>query len=119
MNPPENKSTQDPAAADRSKPLAGLRVLDCSHALAGPFCTLTLAGYGADVYKLESRDGGDIGRGWGPPNYGDQSSFFMGLNRGKYGISIDLKKPEGVELCLQLLEKVDVFIENFRPGAMQ
>jgi crotonobetainyl-CoA:carnitine CoA-transferase CaiB-like acyl-CoA transferase len=104
---------------DPSKPLAGLRVLDCSHALAGPFCTLILADYGAEVYKLEARDGGDIGRGWGPPYYGDQSSFFMGLNRGKFGISIDLKKPEGVELCLRLIEQVDVFIENFRPGAME
>ncbi|HXY37334.1 MAG TPA: CoA transferase [Planctomycetaceae bacterium] len=104
---------------DPSKPLVGLRVLDFSHALAGPFCTLILADYGADVYKLESRDGGDIGRGWGPPNYGDQSSFFMGLNRGKFGISIDLKKPEGIELCLRLVEKMDVFIENFRPGTME
>ncbi|HET6328414.1 MAG TPA: CoA transferase, partial [Planctomycetaceae bacterium] len=78
-----------------------------------------LAEYGADIYKLESRDGGDIGRGWGPPNYGDQSSFFMGLNRGKFGISIDLKKPEGIELCLRLSETMDVFLENFRPGTME
>jgi formyl-CoA transferase/CoA:oxalate CoA-transferase len=109
---------RDSANFDSSKPLAGLRVLDFSHALAGPFCTLILAEYGADVYKLESRDGGDIGRGWGPPDYGDQSSFFMGLNRGKFGISIDLKRPEGIELCLRLIETMDVVIENFRPGTM-
>lgn len=58
-------------------PLHGLRVLDFSHALAGPFCTLVLADYGAEIFKLEARDGGDMGRGWGPPFYGDQSSFFM------------------------------------------
>ena len=113
-----DSAERDSANFDPSKPLAGLRVLDFSHALAGPFCTLILAEYGADVYKLESRDGGDIGRGWGPPDYGDQSSFFMGLNRGKFGISIDLKRPEGIELCLRLIETMDVLIENFRPGTM-
>jgi crotonobetainyl-CoA:carnitine CoA-transferase CaiB-like acyl-CoA transferase len=112
-------SEHQPPAVDPGKPLAGVRVLDFSHALAGPFCTLILAEYGADIYKLESRDGGDIGRGWGPPDYGDQSSFFMGLNRGKFGISIDLKKPEGIALCLRLVETMDVFIENFRPGTME
>jgi formyl-CoA transferase/CoA:oxalate CoA-transferase len=108
--------------APQSEPLApldGLRVLDFSHALAGPYCTMVLSEYGSTVYKLESRDGGDMGRGWGPPYYGDQSSFFMGLNRGKYGISIDLKRPEGIELCLRLVESMDVLIENFRPGTME
>jgi crotonobetainyl-CoA:carnitine CoA-transferase CaiB-like acyl-CoA transferase len=100
-------------------PLEGVRVLDFSHALAGPYCTLILSEYGATVYKLESRGGGDMGRGWGPPYYGNQSSFFMGLNRGKYGISIDLKKREGIELCLRLVESMDVLIENFRPGTME
>src|ERR1700753_1901104 len=100
-----------------SKPLDGVRVLDFSHALAGPYCTLLLADYGAEVYKLESR-AGDMGRGWGPPFAGGEASFFLGLNRGKLGISIDLKQPEGVELCLRLLDRMDVLIENFRPGAM-
>ena len=59
-----------------------------------------------------------MGRGWGPPFTGDQASFFLGLNRGKYGLSIDLKRREGIDLCLQLLEKMDVLIENFRPGTM-
>lgn len=100
-----------------SLPLAGIRVLDFSHALAGPYCTLLLADYGAEVYKLEAREG-DMGRGWGPPFAGGESSFFLGLNRGKRGISIDLKNPEGKELCLRLVDKMDVLIENFRPGAM-
>src|SRR5205085_9913020 len=66
---------------------------------------------------LEARCG-DMGRGWGPPFAGGEAHFFLGLNRGKNGISIDLKHPEGLELCLRLVEKVDVVIENFRPGAM-
>ena len=100
-------------------PLHGIRVLDFSHALAGPYCTLLLADSGADVYKLEPKHLGDMGRGWGPPFAGDQSSFFLGLNRGKKGISIDLKKPEGIGLCRQLMAQMDVVIENFRPGTME
>ena len=83
----------------------------------GPYCTLLLADYGAEVYKLESREG-DMGRGWGPPFAGPDASFFLGLNRGKRGISIDLKHAEGLDLCLRLIDKMDVLIENFRPGSM-
>jgi len=100
-----------------TKPLDGVRVLDFSHALAGPLCTLLLADYGAEVIKLEAR-AGDMGRGWGPPFSGGEAHFFLGLNRGKQGISIDLKRPEGVDLCLRLIDNVDVLLENFRPGAM-
>ena len=100
------------------KPLDGIKLLDFSHALAGPYCTMLLADYGAEVYKLESRDG-DMGRGWGPPFAGGMASFFLGLNRGKRGISIDLKKPDGIELCLRLIDRMDVLVENFRPGAME
>ncbi len=99
------------------KPLDGVRVLDFSHALAGPLCTLLLADYGAEVYKLEARSG-DMGRGWGPPFAGGDAHFFLGLNRGKLGISIDLKRPEGLDLCLRLIDTVDVVLENFRTGAM-
>jgi crotonobetainyl-CoA:carnitine CoA-transferase CaiB-like acyl-CoA transferase len=102
-----------PAAA-----LDGIRILDFSHALAGPYCTLLLSDFGASVFKLESPAGGDMGRGWGPPFAGEQSSFFLGLNRGKQGISIDLKTPEGIDLCLRLIDRMDVLVENFRPGAM-
>jgi crotonobetainyl-CoA:carnitine CoA-transferase CaiB-like acyl-CoA transferase len=98
--------------------LDGIRILDLSHALAGPYCTLLLADYGAQVYKLEAREG-DMGRGWGPPFAGGVASFFLGLNRGKRGISIDLKQPEGLDLCLRLIDKMDVLIENFRPGSME
>jgi crotonobetainyl-CoA:carnitine CoA-transferase CaiB-like acyl-CoA transferase len=102
----------------RPASLDGIQVLDFSHALAGPYCTLLLADFGARVFKLESPAGGDMGRGWGPPFAGGQSSFFLGLNRGKFGISIDLKQPEGLELCLRLIDRMDVLVENFRPGAM-
>jgi formyl-CoA transferase/CoA:oxalate CoA-transferase len=78
---------------------------------------MLLAEYGAEVYKLESRDG-DMGRGWGPPFAGGVASFFLGLNRGKRGISFDLKQPEGLDLCLRLVDLTDVLVENFRPGAM-
>jgi len=101
----------------KSPVLDGIRVLDFSHALAGPYCTLLLSDYGATVYKLEGRSG-DMGRGWGPPFAGGISSVFLGLNRGKQGISIDLKQPEGLDLCWRLIEQMDVLVENFRPGSM-
>src|ERR1041385_756961 len=88
----------DPMTTSQKSALEGLRVLDFSHALAGPYCTLLLAEYGAEVYKLEAPQGGELSRGWGPPFAGGQASYFLGLNRGKRGISIDLKRAEGVEL---------------------
>jgi crotonobetainyl-CoA:carnitine CoA-transferase CaiB-like acyl-CoA transferase len=97
--------------------LDGIRVLDFSHALSGPYCTLLLSDYGASVYKLEASEG-DMGRGWGPPFAGGVASVFLGLNRGKRGISINLKQPEGLDLCLRLIDRVDVLVENFRPGTM-
>jgi crotonobetainyl-CoA:carnitine CoA-transferase CaiB-like acyl-CoA transferase len=99
-------------------PLHAVRVLDFTHALAGPYCTLLLGGYGATVNKLEAPSG-DLGRGWGPPYTGPQSSYFLGINAGKKGVCIDLKKPEGRELCLQLIDRMDVLIENFRVGTME
>lgn len=103
----------------KTRPLSGIRVLDFSHALAGPYCTMMLSDFGAEVYKLESPTSGDMGRGWGPPFVGPYSSFFLGLNRGKKGVAIDLKTASGMDLCLRLIDKMDVLIENFRPGAME
>jgi len=79
---------------------------------------MLLADFGAQILKLESPLSGDMGRGWGPPFAGEYSSFFLGLNRGKRGVAIDLKKPAGIDLCLRLVDQVDVLIENFRPGSM-
>ncbi|MBY0506410.1 MAG: CoA transferase [Bryobacteraceae bacterium] len=100
-------------------PLAPLVVLDFTHALAGPYCTMLLANYGADVYKIEGPEAYDMGRTWGPPFIGDVASYFLSLNSGKRGLAIDLKDPRGIELCRQMIAKADVLIENFRPGTME
>ncbi len=99
-------------------PLDGLLVLDLSHALAGPYCTMLMATYGARVIKVEGTDTTDMGRTWGPPFSGADASFFLGINTGKEAIAIDLKDPRGVELCRELIAKADILIENFRPGTM-
>lgn len=98
-------------------PLDGITVLDFSHALAGPYCTMLMAAYGAAVIKVESPEG-DIGRTWGPPFHGADASYFVGLNSGKQSLAIDLKTSEGLDACRKLAAKADVLIENFRPGTM-
>ncbi len=100
-----------------SAPLDGITVLDFSHALAGPYCTMLMAAYGAQVIKVEGPDG-DIGRTWGPPFNGTDASYFVGLNSGKQSLVVDLKTPEGLEVCRKLAAKADIVIENFRPGTM-
>lgn len=99
-------------------PLDGLLVLDFTHALAGPYCTMLMATYGADVVKVEEPEHGDIGRAWGPPFQGSDSAYFVGLNSGKKSLAIDLKTPEGLEQCRALAAIADIVIENFRPGTM-
>jgi crotonobetainyl-CoA:carnitine CoA-transferase CaiB-like acyl-CoA transferase len=99
-------------------PLDGITVLDFSHALAGPYCTMLMAAYGARVIKVESPGAGDIGRYWGPPFQGGEASYFLGLNSGKQSLAVDLKKPEGLDICRRLAAKIDILIENFRPGTM-
>jgi formyl-CoA transferase/CoA:oxalate CoA-transferase len=79
---------------------------------------MLLAAYGAEVCKIEGPESIDMGRTWGPPFQGSQASYFLGINSGKQAAAIDLKQPEGRELCLQLAERADVWIENFRPGLM-
>jgi crotonobetainyl-CoA:carnitine CoA-transferase CaiB-like acyl-CoA transferase len=98
-------------------PLHGITVLDFSHALAGPYCTMLMAAYGAKVIKVEGPDG-DIGRTWGPPFHGTDAAYFVGLNTGKQSLSIDLKTAEGLGACRQLAADADIVIENFRPGTM-
>ena len=98
-------------------PLDGITVLDFSHALAGPYGTMLMAAYGAEVIKVESPEG-DIGRTWGPPFHGADASYFVGLNSGKQSLAIDLKTPEGLDSCRKLAAKADILIENFRPGTM-
>ena len=98
-------------------PLAGLRILDLTWVLSGPFATMTLSDLGADVIKLERPPFGDVSRTTGPLVDGE-SGYFFSVNRGKRSISIDLKSDEGKELFRQLIGEVDVLVENFTPGAM-
>jgi crotonobetainyl-CoA:carnitine CoA-transferase CaiB-like acyl-CoA transferase len=99
--------------------LADLTVLDLSHALAGPFASTMLGDYGADVIKIESPDGGDMARRWGPPFYGGESAYFVNLNRNKRSIALDLKAAAGRDLFFSLLDRADIVIENLRVGAVE
>jgi crotonobetainyl-CoA:carnitine CoA-transferase CaiB-like acyl-CoA transferase len=104
-------------AADVSAPpLAGIRVADLSRVLAGPYCTMMLADLGADVVKVERPGDGDETRSWGPPYAGGEAAYFLAVNRTKRSIAVDLKRPEGRELVLELCARADVVVENFRPG---
>ena len=97
-------------------PLTGVRVVDLSRVLAGPYATMTLADLGADVVKIEHPAGGDETRTWGPPFAGGESAYFLSVNRGKRSVALDLKDPEGRDIALELCARADVVIENFRPG---
>ncbi len=97
-------------------PLAGIRVVDFSRVLAGPYATMTLADLGADVVKVEHPKGGDETRAWGPPFAGGESAYFLSINRSKRSVALDLKDPEGRDLALDLCASADVLIENFRSG---
>ena len=99
-----------------SEPLAGIRVVDFSRALAGPFCAQMLGDMGADVVKIEARQGGDDSRGWGPPFIGQESTYFFAMNRNKRSVTLDLKK--GRHIAERLLQSADVVVENFSPGTM-
>ncbi|WP_172411557.1 CaiB/BaiF CoA transferase family protein [Arthrobacter globiformis] len=101
-----------------SGPLAGVRVLDLTHFVAGPWCTMLLADLGAEVIKLEP-PGGEIGRGMGSVFTAGESAIFLGFNRGKRSISLDLKQPEGLAAALKLAEQADVVVQNFRPGTAE
>lgn len=104
-------------AADTSLPLAGLKVLDLTRALAGPYATALLSDLGATIVKVESIKGGDSTRGW-PPFEGEHSLYYDSTNRGKQSIALDFYAPEGQKLLRQMALDSDVVIENFRPGVM-
>ena len=101
-----------------SLPLAGVKVLDLTRALAGPFCTMTLADMGADVVKLEPMPAGEMSRQWGPRDQ-DVTVYFLSANRNKKGIAIDLRKPEGLALAHRLALESDVVVENFKSGTIE
>jgi crotonobetainyl-CoA:carnitine CoA-transferase CaiB-like acyl-CoA transferase len=98
--------------------LQGIKVVDLSRVLGGPYCTQALADHGAQVIKLEPPDG-DETRGWGPPFFGDTAWYFAGVNRNKQGIAVDLSRDEGRAILWKLLEDADVLVENFKPGTLK
>jgi glutaryl-CoA transferase len=104
-------------AIDSHAPLDGIRVLDASRVLAGPFCGQMLGDLGADVIKVERPGGGDETRGWGPPFAGPLSAYFLSCNRNKRGIAVDLSRQEGLDVFYRLAERSDVLLENFRAAS--
>jgi crotonobetainyl-CoA:carnitine CoA-transferase CaiB-like acyl-CoA transferase len=100
-------------------PLRGIRVLDLSQVVAGPFCSMLLADMGAEVIKIERPGVGDGLRRWGPPFLGGEGVYFLYLNRNKKSITLNLKSDEGRCIFTQLLERSDILLENFRPGTME
>ncbi|MGI9503024.1 MAG: CaiB/BaiF CoA transferase family protein, partial [Geminicoccaceae bacterium] len=100
-------------------PLSGLKVIDLTHVMAGPTCTLMLADMGADVIKVEKTPDGDDTRRSVPPSVGDESAAFMMMNRNKRGIALNLKTEGGRSVLQRLLAGADVVVENYRPGTME
>ena len=98
--------------------LDGVKVLDLTRVLGGPYSTQILADHGAEVIKIESNLGDEV-RGWGPPFVNNMASYFINVNRNKRSVAIDLTKPEGKSIILKLLENSDVLIENFKTGTME
>jgi crotonobetainyl-CoA:carnitine CoA-transferase CaiB-like acyl-CoA transferase len=99
-------------------PLAGITVLDFTRVLSGPYCTMLLADMGARVIKIEQPRKGDDTRAWGPPFIGAESAYFLSVNRNKESLTLDLKSAAAQPVIARLLDKADVIVENFRPGAM-
>lgn len=102
----------------KAGPLAGLTVLDLSRVLSGPYCTMQLADMGARVIKIEHPETGDDTRAWGPPWVQGESSYFLGINRNKESVALNFKTAEGRAVLDTLLARVDIVVENFRPGTL-
>ena len=116
--PPTTRRARPAKAARSSKPLAGIRVLDLTRVLAGPFAAMMLGDMGADVIKVEEPGKGDDTRKW-PPFVGGEASYFMSVNRSKRSLTLNLKAPEGVAILKRLAARSDVVLENFRTGTME
>jgi len=104
---------------ETERPLDGIRILDLSRILAGPYCTMILGDLGAEVIKVERPGTGDDTRTWGPPFAGGESAYYLCCNRNKRSITVDLKNPRGVELIKEFAKVSDVVLENFTPGLMK
>lgn len=105
------------SASERPLPLDGVRVLDLSRALSGPFCSMILGDLGADIIKVEPAPEGDLIRAWGPFDRGE-SVYYLSTNHNKRSLGVDFRNPQGLALLRELALKSDVVVENFRPGAM-
>jgi formyl-CoA transferase/CoA:oxalate CoA-transferase len=99
-------------------PLHGITVLDLTRVLSGPYCTMLLADMGARVIKVEQPGKGDDTRAWGPPFQSGESAYFLSINRNKESVTLDFKQPDGRALLAELVARVDVLVENFRPGTL-
>jgi formyl-CoA transferase len=112
-------STQPiPATVSGGGALAGVKVIDLTRVLGGPYCTMVLSDHGAEVIKVEPPQGDEV-RDWGPPFHANDASYFIGVNRNKKAIALDLARPEARAVLLRLLEGADVLTENFKPGTME
>jgi crotonobetainyl-CoA:carnitine CoA-transferase CaiB-like acyl-CoA transferase len=100
-------------------PLAGIRVVDLTRILAGPLCAMMLGDMGADVIKVEPPGHGDDTRGWGPPFIAGESAYFLGINRNKRSLTLNMAGPQGQKILAGLIEKADVLIDNFRLGTLE
>ncbi|XP_067601965.1 succinate--hydroxymethylglutarate CoA-transferase isoform X6 [Pseudorca crassidens] len=103
---------------DNMKPLEGVRILDLTRVLAGPFATMNLGDLGAEVIKVERPGAGDDTRTWGPPFVGTESTYFLSVNRNKKSIAVNIKDPKGVKIIKELAAVCDVFVENYVPGKL-
>ena len=112
-DPPDSADT-----AIRRAPLAGIRIIDLTRVLAGPYCTMLLGDLGADVIKVEEPGHGDVTRSWGPPFVGDDSAYFLSVNRNKRSITLNLRDERARGILLELVLRADVLVENFRVGSM-
>jgi crotonobetainyl-CoA:carnitine CoA-transferase CaiB-like acyl-CoA transferase len=99
--------------------LDGVKVLDVTRVLAGPWCTMTLADLGAEVWKIENPAGGDDTRSWTPPSVEGISTYFLSANRNKKSVAVDLKTPQGRAIAAELAAKADVLVENLRPSSLR
>jgi len=115
----DHEVNESHAHIDRPGPLRGLRVLDLSRVLAGPFCTMILGDLGAEVIKVEAPRQGDDTRQWGPPFIGGESAYFLSVNRNKRSIALNLKNSKARQIVLELAKLSDIVIENFRPGVAE
>ena len=102
-----------------SGPIKGIKVLELAKIMAGPTCGLMLADLGADVIKIEKIPGGDDTRRFLPPDVNGEAAAFMMMNRNKRGMTLDLKKKEGVEVFKRLVKNADVVVENYRKGTLE